>query len=130
MPPAVCNEQTSGYVHYNLLDKWVYLDDFSIVIEVAQEVANQDFASRHGTRATKNKGCTGPLCRKALRDDLYGGAKSVTLARLDELLALLQHHHDATWFGSLDEENRSKMAASIERNMETMQRRLDLVRAG
>lgn len=41
----------------------------SLILAVYQEINNPDYLDlRHGARHTRNKGCTGPLCQKAVRD--------------------------------------------------------------
>lgn len=129
LPPPFCLEETPGYVFYDLLGVWVCVEDFHVVISVAEELASSAYTSRHGTRGTKNRGCSGPLCKKALRDGMYGGAKSAALARLESLLELLQAQHNAAYYAALSTTEKDKMAATIERYLRSMQERLDLVRA-
>lgn len=129
MPPAMLKEEEPGYIYYERAGIWVYLEDFHVVIEVARETANRDITSRHGTRATKNRGCKGPLCRKALRDDLYGGAKSLRYQRLEELLDTLQGVHNDEWVASLTPEERERLSAHAERLYATIGRKIELVKA-
>lgn len=43
----------------------------NLIRSIERELANPEHAGRsHGSRSTYNKGCHGPLCRKANRD--YG----------------------------------------------------------
>ena len=128
MPPPYCMEKTPGYVWYDMLEVWVYIEDFHLIISVAEELANTDYTSRHGTRGTKNKGCAGPLCKKALRDGTYGGAKSAALARLDALLELLQAQHNSAFYAALSDTEKDKISATIEKYLRSMKERLDLVR--
>lgn len=128
-PPALSREEAPGYLYLERAKIWVYAEDFSVVIEVARETNNPEIASRHGTRATKNQGCTGPLCRKALRDDLYGGARSLRLKRLEELLDALQSSHNDEWAGNLSDEAREKLASSLERYRARVDETLALVKS-
>lgn len=45
------------------------LGEVNLIVELCMEVNDPEFASqRHGQRHTRNLGCKGPLCQKALRD--------------------------------------------------------------
>jgi len=127
LPPVLAEQDTPGYTRYEPVDAWVYGDDFYVIVEVAQETADPRFTSRHGTRATKNRGCSGPLCRKALRDSLYGGAKSAQLIRLEELLNRLQAAHDTEYFSSLTNEEKSKLSEALSKYVTSAQQTLELV---
>jgi hypothetical protein len=127
LPPAMSTEEVPGYLYYQPANIWVYAEDFTVVIEVAQELANPSITSRHGTRTSKNRGCDGPLCRKALRDSLYGGARTARLKRIEPLLAHLQEQHDEAWVKSLPKEERDKLEANANRVLETMRRRLEIL---
>lgn len=43
--------------------------EMELIYEIHEEIADPDYINlKHGERHTRNKGCVGPLCRKALRD--------------------------------------------------------------
>ena len=69
------------------------LRNLPIEDQVDKELADNSFApSKHGTPSCYNKGCRGPLCRKAQRDRVkrYQGSAAVNMfdeyleARLEE----------------------------------------------
>lgn len=43
--------------------------EMDLLMEIVHEVEDYRYRNlRHGSRHTRNQGCTGPLCKKALRD--------------------------------------------------------------
>jgi hypothetical protein len=68
------------------------------------ELANKQFVGKiHGRRSTRNAGCTGPLCKKALRDhgrqimreirETTTGHRRSAYSEVEPLLSLLQMQH-------------------------------------
>lgn len=129
LPPPMSKEEAPGYLYYPPAEIWVYAEDYHLVIDVAREIANSQIATRHGTRTTKNRGCNGPLCRKALRDALYGGAKQARLRRIQDLLEYLQERHNEEWVRNLPADEREKLLANAERVIRTAQQRMQLLQS-
>lgn len=81
-----------------------------LFMDVHQELGDERYRDlRHGTRHTRNQGCTGPLCKKALRDwqreraaaahALAGTIprtyrRSIRLVSMDTVLAPIKAAHD------------------------------------
>jgi hypothetical protein len=74
---------------------------------VIEEIFDEAFeSSQHGKRSTRNKGCTGPLCMKALRDSarararmqalLYGGPTKHSSRSRDYIKADAELHRIQT----------------------------------
>lgn len=89
-------------------DGWVFVPDVGyfiprdhveVVEQVKAEIANPEYSGRtHGKPATRNAGCTGPLCKKALRDRMrpemrrlhgYTAERRSRVRDLDPLLTVL-----------------------------------------
>lgn len=69
-------------------------NELPIVKEVNDELADPTFATyRHGSPGTYNKGCKGPLCRKANRDRAHKGAGLDSARSMDPYLASRIHEH-------------------------------------
>lgn len=101
LPPVVSNEWAPGYMICPVLEMWVLAHEYTIVLDVYQEINQYDFRGRkHGTCHLKNLGCKGPLCKKAKRDYVRRNDTSTSeaykrkWARYDELLELLQKWHE------------------------------------
>jgi hypothetical protein len=94
-----------GWCYLPSLDLYIPDEHRRIVIEVMSELADQRFAGKvHGKRSTRNTGCTGPLCKKALRDHgkrIMREVRETTAtayrrsayAEIEPLLSLLQIQH-------------------------------------
>lgn len=83
---------------------------FELLTDVIHEIEDYRYRDlRHGTRHTRNQGCTGPLCKKALRDwqreraaaahALAGTIprtyrRSIRLVSMDTVLAPIKAAHD------------------------------------
>lgn len=86
------------------------ISERNLIFEIHAEISDPDYLNyRHGTRHTRNKGCVGPLCRKALRDwqrDRLARshaergtiprphARSKEMVRVDALLGPIKAAHD------------------------------------
>jgi hypothetical protein len=87
------------------------LGEQDLIYGIHAEISDPDYLGyRHGERHTRNKGCTGPLCKKALRDwqrarvlarhAAYGTtprgpyARSSELVHIDTLLEPVKAAHD------------------------------------
>lgn len=69
-------------------------NDLPIVKEVNDELADPRFNTyRHGSPSTYQKGCKGPLCRKANRDRAHKGAGSESARAMDPYLSKRIHAH-------------------------------------
>jgi hypothetical protein len=87
------------------------LGEIELIQGVVNEVDDPEFRHlRHGERHTRNQGCTGPLCQKALRDwqrDRTAARhaergttprphrRSREMVRVDEILVPVKAAHDA-----------------------------------
>lgn len=72
------------------------LRNLPIEEQVDRELADDQYLpSRHGTPAAYNKGCKGPLCRKAQRDRVKKARGSTTRNMMDDYLeARLAEHYE------------------------------------
>lgn len=97
---SLSEEPVNGWVFVPDLGYYIPRYHLPVVELVKSELADPGYSGRtHGRRATRNAGCTGPLCKKALRDEmreiqkrLYGYKRTRTsrVRELDPLLDLLQ----------------------------------------
>jgi hypothetical protein len=91
-----------------------------VAIAVAEEIVEPGFDGMlHGRRNTRNRGCKGPLCQKALRDwqrnrtverNAQRGKETRTYSRdfqyvaVDEILGVFQKSYEVTrqsWIGDM-----------------------------
>lgn len=96
-----------------LLDRHLPIKYKQLIAEVIAEVATLDpnhiLDPGHGTRTGRKNGCTGPLCRKALRDwardyrrvkatlartDVRPRRRPDGFAEADTVLAEIQEHYE------------------------------------
>lgn len=64
------NDPRPGWTYIPIIGQYIPDEHIRVVVEVMAELSDPSFATRtHGKRSTRNAGCTGPLCKKALRDE-------------------------------------------------------------
>lgn len=77
------------------IQSYVPDDQMYIVKEIRNEILDTRFTGRtHGKRATRNKGCNGPMCRKVLRDTIRARVRTLAHAEGREVSERTRSYQD------------------------------------